>query len=192
MTDGEVFPFMETLRSVIRVFPVRGDEHDVQQLGASYFKALRRYPLAMVQAGADRVIQQNKHFPKPAEWLDAIPRATAGASGPEELSAFDRDEWLAAERGRWEQPSCKCSECKFAGVTDRPMRFVPNIDADGQDSRGLIGERQVTRGHWIHGQDLSRWYAAKDEFWRLFKAFVPKKAMYVPPPSAPREPGMEG
>lgn len=191
MTDAEIFPFMATLRDVIRVFPVRGDETDVQQLGASYFKALRRYPLTMVQSGAERVIAQNKHFPKPAEWLDAIPRVTTGAGVLEELSAFDRDEWLAAERARWDGAPCKCSECREAGVTDRSQRFVPDINANGDDARGLIEERTVTRGHWIHGHDLARWYAAKDAFWTLFRTAVGAKTMYVPPVAA-REPGMEG
>lgn len=190
MTDAEIFPFMATMRDVVRVFPIRGGDEDLQQLGASYFKALRRYPLAMVQDGAQRVIERNKHFPKPAEWLDAIPRATATAT-VEPLSAFDADEWQAAERGRWEQPACRCAECRDAGVTGRPMRFVPNTDATGADVRGLIGERTVTRGHWIHGHDLARWYAAKEQFWSLFRATVAAKAMYVPP-TAGREPGIEG
>lgn len=191
MTDAEIFPFMATMRDVVRVFPIRGGEDDVQQLGAAYFKALRRYPLALVQAGAERVIERNKHFPKPAEWLDAIPRATSSGDAPEELSAFDRDEWLAAERGRWEQAPCRCSECRAAGVTERMQRFVPMVDAAGGDVRGLIGERIVTRGRWIHGHDLARWYAAKEEFWALFRATVAKKAMYVPP-VASREPGEDG
>lgn len=190
MTDAEISPFMATMRDVVRVFPIRGGDEDLRQLGASYFKALRRYPLAMVQAGAELVIGQNKHFPKPAEWLDAIPRATATAT-VEALSAFDADEWMAAERGRWEQPPCKCAECRDAGVTGRPMRFVPNVDANGGDQRGLIGERTISRGHWIHGHDLQRWYAAKDQFWGLFSAAVGAKAMYVPK-LITRDPGEEG
>lgn len=189
MTDAEIFPFMATMRDVVRVFPIRGGDEDIQQLGASYFKALRRYPLALVQAGAERVIGQNKHFPKPAEWLDAIPRSTATAGALEPLSAFDADEWLAAERGRWESASCRCSECLAAGVTERMQRFVPSLDTNGGDVRGLIGERTVTRGHWIHGHDLARWYAAKDEFWTLFRGVVAAKAMGV---RVTREPGQEG
>lgn len=191
MTDAEIFPFMATLRDVIRVFPVRGDEVEVQQLGASYFKALRRYPLALVQSGAERVIAQNKHFPKPAEWLDAIPRA-ATTGTVEELSVEDQDDWLAAERGRWEQAPCRCLDCQASGVAEVPQRFVPLIDTDGRDMRASIGDRIVTRGRWIHGQELAAWHDAKDRFWKLFAAMMPAKAMYVPPPSAPREPGEEG
>jgi hypothetical protein len=179
-----MFPFMATMRDIVRVFPIRGGEDDVAQLGASYFKALRRYPLALVQEGAQRVIAQNKHFPKPAEWLDAIPRASATTT-VEALSAFDAGEWLTAERGRWEQAPCKCAECRTAGMLERKQRFVPEIDANGADRRGLIGDRLVTRGHWIHGHELARWYAAKDQFWGLFRGAV--KAMGVA-----REPGMEG
>lgn len=190
MTDAEIFPFMSTLRDVARVFPIRGDETDVQQLGAAYFKALRRYPLALVQAGAERVIERNKHFPKPAEWLDAIPRATQTGT-VELLTVVEADDWLAAERGRWQQAPCRCPECRAAGVSEQPQRFVPMLDANGQDERGLIGERAITRGRWIHGEELARWYAAKAEFWALFRAAVAKKAMYVPP-VASREPGGDG
>lgn len=191
MTDAEIFPFMSTMRDIVRVFPIRGGDEDLQQLGASYFKVLRRYPLAMVQDGAQRVIERNKHFPKPTEWLDAIPRATASTDALESLTAFEADEWAAAERGRWEQPACKCAECRDAGMTTRAMRFVPNVTANGGDQRGMFGQRMVARGHWIHGHDLARWYAAKEQFWGLFDMAVKGKAMGVRAVVS-REPGMEG
>lgn len=186
MTDSEIFPFMDTLRDVARVFPIRGDEHDLKQLGTAYFKALRRYPLAMVEAGAQRCIEQNKHFPKPAEWLDAIPRGGV-TSSIEELSVAERDDWLAAERGRWEGRPCRCQECRAADVTHRPLRFVPDVSADGRDARAQIGERVVTRGHWAHGDELRRWYAAKEHFWGLFDTALAGRGMGVTRERVPGE-----
>ena len=57
----------------------------------------------------------------------------------------------------------------------------------GRDEQGQIGDRTVTRGRWIHGAELARWYAAKGEFWSLFKASLKDRTMGVS-----REPGQEG
>jgi hypothetical protein len=44
------------------------------------------------------------------------------------------------------QPPCSCQLCRDAGVDDQRLRLDPYT------------------GLWLHGEDLRRWYAAKDAF----------------------------
>jgi len=164
VTDSELFAFMATFRSLTRVFPLRGEEHEINDVGASYFKAFHRFPLGAIQAGADRWIEQGKRFPKPAEWIDAIPRRTTEPP-METLSADDAAIWLQAEQMRWEDAPCICRECVAADVTEKPLRFVPEFTANDTDRRVKLGERVVTAGHWAHGQELARWYRARADFY---------------------------
>jgi hypothetical protein len=164
MTDAELFPFMDTFRSLARVFALRGDDHEIRDVGASYFKALRRFPLEPVQVGADVWMQKGERFPKPAQWIDSIPKRVVvqlAALAPDEVTAY-----LRAERLRYDDAPCSCTACVKAGISDKPLRFVPD------ESQGLIGDRIVTRGHWAHGDELGRYYAAKNAFWfRMFETF---------------------
>lgn len=176
MTDAEMFQFLDTFRSLRRVFPLRGDAHDDQDRGASYFKALRKWPLRDLQAGADRWLQIGKHFPKPAEWIDAIPKQRVVAEVVT-LEPFQAAEWLAAERRVWEDSPCGCSHCRAAMVDQKPLRFVPEFNADGTDRRVLLGDRVVTAGHWAHGTELAAYYRAKEEFYARFSAFSRARAM---------------
>lgn len=201
MTDVDLFAFMDAFRGLQRVFPKRLDDLQTTQLGQSYFKALRRFPLSQVQAGADAWIQRGKFFPKPAEWMDAIPRARTTQPAIPELSALEASDYLAAERRRYDGEPCGCPACRSAGVDHRPTRFVPEFDAiTGLDLRARIGERVVVRGHWAHGDELARWYAAKEKFWREAHSFFQTKRWPSPRGVDPsridlyghREPGEEG
>lgn len=42
---------------------------------------------------------------------------------------------------------CNCLECQAAGVTDKPIRFVP-------------ADEFHQKAHWAHGEELRRWYEA--------------------------------
>lgn len=160
-----MFAFMDTFRGLLRIFPKRLDEHDQQHMGASYFKTLRKYPLAQIQAGAEGWIQRGKYFPKPAEWIDAIPRERQRAVELQTLSDEDGRAHRRAEALCYEDAPCHCRECRAAGVTDRPLRYVPEVNEDGSDRKALDGDRTVTVGHWAHGAELARWYEARADFW---------------------------
>lgn len=164
MIDGELFAFVDVFKNLLRVFPKRLEEHEGAQIQRDYFKALRRFTIHQVTAGADAWMQRGRYFPKPAEWIDAIPRR---ASAPEipELSVAQASEWLAAERRGYEGDPCSCIDCREAIVDDKSTRFVPEFDDLGNDLRVKIGERIVTRGHWAHGRELRRWYQARADFW---------------------------
>lgn len=211
MTETDLFEFNIVFADVRRVFPLRADETETRQLMSSYFGAFRRFPLPRVRAGAEACIATGTRFPKPAEWIKAMPAPRVVAT----IAALETDEgdqWLDAERRCWEGRLCACAACQAAGVTARPLRFVPDFDEEDRDLKGRIGDRVVTRGHWAHGDELARWYAAKEKFWGAFHAVVASKAMGSktkkmrfedriaaifapkPPPDPPsdREPGEDG
>ncbi len=171
MTDPDLDPFMETFQAVQRIFPLRGEDRELRHVGASYFKAMRRFPLSAVRAGAEVWIQQGKRFPKPAEWIESIPPRTA-VSSIQALSESDMHDYLRAEQLRYEDVPCACAACRAAGVSDKPLRFVPEVEADGRDKKALIGSRVIITGHWAHGEELARWYVAKHAFWaRMYEQF---------------------
>jgi hypothetical protein len=193
VTDAELFAFGSIFQSVQLVFPLRGEESEIRDVRSSYFKALRRYDLRAVQAGADRWIQQGKRFPRPAEWIESIPQRPPASEIPE-LSSDETREYLRAEALRYEDHPCQCEACRRAGVTDKPLRFVPEFTADDRDKKARIGARVVVTGHWAHGEELARWYAAKEKFWREFRALAGAKTMQTTRPKprpVEREPGDE-
>lgn len=168
MTDSELFPFMDAFRGLQRVFPKRLDEHDLQQMGSAYFKALRKFPLGRVQAGADAWVQRGKFFPKPAEWIDAIPQAKPASADIPSMTEAQAEDYRRAERLRYEDAPCGCQACRAAEVHEKPLRFVPTLDANDNTTRMREGERIVTAGHWAHGVELARWYHARADFCDAF------------------------
>lgn len=167
MTEQDLFPFMETFRGLGRVFHLKGDDHEIKQTAASYFKALRRYPLPLVQAGAEVCLQRNRHFPKPAEWIDAVPNPAAQqAAALPAMSESEAHEWHRAEKFRYQDEPCRCTECRRAGVDHRPLRFVPEFTEHDttRQVRDPFSNKTVVAGHWAHGEELDRWYAARQRF----------------------------
>jgi len=178
MQDAELFAFMAIFRELLQVFPKRLDEHDIGQLGTSYFAALRRFTIPQIQSGADVWIQRGKFFPKPSEWRESIPRDVTPSVALAEFTPFEAAEYLDAERKHWEAEPCACRRCEGAGVSHRFLRYVPEADEHGMDRRGLIGARIVVHGHWAHGEELGSFYAARERFWSAFRAQL--EAMTMP------------
>lgn len=167
-------PFGVLFLKLRNVFNMRGDKADVREAMQEYFRVLRHFSLRQVEAAADAWVTRWTRFPKPAEWLDAIPRQQAAGLYPmpeDEALAF-----LHAQREGWEDEPCGCHDCRLAGVTHRMLRYVPDTDVDDRDVRMALGDRVVTRGHWAHGTELARFYAARDAFMAL-KAKVWAKLM---------------
>lgn len=164
MIDADSGAFMAEFHDLRRIFPLRGDAHELQQIGLLYFKVLRKFPLSAVAAGKAVWVERGKRFPKPAEWRESIPpRPVAATILP--LTGQARLDYLRAETLKYEDDPCRCLLCKAAGVDHRFLRFVPDLDEDDRDVRVQIDDRIVTRGHWAHGEELRRWYAARDAFW---------------------------
>lgn len=176
MTDADLFPFLAIFTTLTKVFPFRGDESETSDIGRAYFKTLRKFPFDLVKVGADNCMASMEKFPKPAEWAKHIPRRMPG---PElaPLSRDDEREWRDAEKRGYEGDPCRCTECINVGVQHKPTRFVP----DESEERAMMGDRVVLRGHWIHGDDLRRWYIARDTFWTSFHTTFSHKSI-IPGP----------
>jgi len=197
MTESDLPQFMDALRKVMAVFNIR---QDPDLIAEAYFKALRPFPIRMVEEGGDRCTQKLKRFPKPVEWAEMVPRPTA--PGVPEMTTFEASDYLEAESCFYEMPPCGCVQCRVANVTDKPLRYVPDDD----EPRARIGDRVVTRGHWAHSHELKRWYAAKNAFWAKARSLGYKSSLLNPqerPPAlraraelalvgATREPGEDG
>jgi hypothetical protein len=175
--DVDLGAFMSIFRGLIKMFPKRGDEDEITDLAHAYFAAFRRFSIAQLQAGADVWKLRGKFFPKPAEWIECIPRSAGASVALSPLSAVDAAEHLDAERRSYEADPCGCRRCVGAGVSHRFLRFVPEEDEQGRDARGLIGERVVTRGHWAHGDELARFYVARERFWSDFGTLIGKRTI---------------
>jgi hypothetical protein len=172
--DVDMVPFAAIFSGLTKVFKLRGDREDIADIRNAYFKALRRFDLRAIQCGADRCAQQLKYFPKPVEWIEAIPRRDPG---PElfQMNAEQAHEWRRAEALRWEDRPCLCHACKTAGVHEKPLRFVPEFTDDDRDRKVKLDDRIVTAGHWAHGDELARWYQAKGDFYEKFYALCAQK-----------------
>jgi len=170
MDDRDYETFDRAFRKLGVVFRLRLKEADLKELIATYFRILDGARLDAVLAGAKVCLTRCKTFPKPAEWLDALPKHVAPGAPATELrrmGAEEAEEWARAERLRWEDQPCACVACVAAGVSDRPIRFVPQFTPEDTDDRAIhpAKQRPVTTGHWAHGEELARWYRAKEAFY---------------------------
>lgn len=166
MLDADQLAFGATFLKLRNVFNLRGDKADVRQAMEAYFRVLRPWPLRSVELGAEAWLTRGEHFPKPAQWLSAIPKQQS--AGLLVMPADDAAEHLHAVSVKYEAAPCNCHDCQQAGVTHRMLRYVPDTDADDRDVRMLIGDKVVVRGHWAHGEELKRFYVARDAFWALW------------------------
>jgi hypothetical protein len=122
-----------------------------------------------------------KRFPKPAEWIDALPKAKA--AGLLQLSVDQSEEYRDAVARGFEADPCRCHLCRETGVSLRPLRYVPDTEPDGSDLRRADGDKIITLGHWAHGDELANFYAARDTFWVDFRKLVGKRLMVPPLPA---------
>jgi hypothetical protein len=198
MTEQDVPAFGEVLRGVAAVFHVW---RDLDAMSPAYFKALRRFPLRQVADAGDRCTTLLKRFPKPVEWAELVARPTA--AGLLTLSPSEAAAHQEAEACHYELPPCRCADCQTAGIF-KPVRYVPDAD----DPRARLGDRVITRGHWAHGYELVRWYAARAAFWTVARGLGHRSTLLDPPALGPaarlpargferlsvgtREPGEEG
>lgn len=166
MTEVDYGQFIvEFKRLAAALEPYKRTPEEVQQKADAYFHALKRFSFEDVRRKADRWLERESKMPKPAEWAGVI---VAGAgSDLRQMTQAEATEHRRAERQGYEDAPCECASCIHAGVTHRPLRFVPEFDRLGNDVKVLdpIGNRVVVAGHWAHGAELARWYVARDAFW---------------------------
>jgi hypothetical protein len=163
VNDHDLPAFLASFQQLRQVFPLRANPSELDGIVRIYFNTLKRHPIRSVETAAERLIASGQHFPKPAQWLEAVPRSLA-AIAPE-MSPRDAEEHQRAIALSYEDEPCNCIGCTAAGVSHRFPRYVPDIDEYGRDVRMVLGGSIVARGHWAHGEELAQFYAAKDQFW---------------------------
>lgn len=190
MESSDFGTFARALGRVSGAFQMRWKAGQLEELTRTYFRCLEPWPIADVVAAGKGCIQTLKHFPKAAEWIDglqtqAAQRQATHAPAWRVMTEDERSTQASATARRYHDPPCACPACVAAGVAERPIRFVPTL-VNGTEERVQWPGRQDTTvaGHWAHGAELARYYAAKE----ACLAAWPRKFRYL----VPREPGEEG
>jgi hypothetical protein len=211
MTEADFGTFERAFRRLAGAFRLKLKPGELEDLTRSYFKVLDVASIEEVLAAGKVCVSRCRKFPMPVEWLEAMASASPTTSAPDVrvMSVDETQAYLRAERLHYEDEPCGCLTCQAAGVTHLPLRFVPDVTDDGRDERAMCEPKKsvVTAGHWAHGDELARWYVARDAFYATANASPLLKRnrlgfTYVPPAHAPRsaalamagvrEPGEEG
>jgi hypothetical protein len=169
VTSYDLTEFTKTFDGLMQVLIAkRLDDGERAEMVSQYFKALRRFSIEQVKAGAEVALQRSKHFPKPVEWIEWMPQAAVSREIPL-MTREETDDYRRAEQQGWEDQPCLCSECCRAGVDWKPLRYVPNVGPDGRDvlKRDGARDRVVVSGYWAHGRELAGYYRAVGEFYSL-------------------------
>ena len=172
-TDRRMFD--QAFTNMARAFRLKLKPAELEELTTTYFKILGTAPLEAVLAAGKTVLEQSRTFPKAADWFQALPAgAREMTTDCRVMHADELAEYHRAERQRYEDEPCGCLACQLASVTERPLRFVPDFDADDRPERAFDNTRNriVVSGHWAHGDELARWYVARDHFFALAPASI--------------------
>jgi len=196
MTLDDQPNFAEAFRRVVQTFRLRLKVAELETLTTTYFKILQAWSLEEVLAAGKTCITKGRRFPQPVDWLAALPAKTTVATDLRWMGADEAAEYTRAEGLHYEDNPCACLLCQAAHVTDKPLRFVPDfMDGQNQPARAFHPGKNaaVTAGHWAHGEELVRWYAARDRFFSLYARVarsrqIPRVLELV----GGREPGQEG
>jgi len=194
MDEQDFETFERGFRRLVRVFRLRLTEPDLKELMQTYFRILRDVQVDRVLDAARVWVTTKTTFPKPAEWLHALAKPKPTGPVPPGVRVMDVEEaaeWSRAERLCWEDAPCGCVRCHRAGI-ERPIRFVPQDTLEGGDEQAIhpVKSQPVTAGYWAHGDELARWYAARERFYALAKSHGRQRIVALI--GAEREPGEEG
>lgn len=191
MTELDYEDFDQAFKRLVGYYRLKMRTGEQVELSRTYFRLLEDHPLDVVLLAGKQWMGKHRRFPKAVEWREVIETGN-GPSAPataRQMSTAELEEYAAAERDRFAGQLCLCSECCRAGVDDLPMRFVPTLIAEDEHERAYNPQRQRMQiaGHWAHGEELRRWYDARDAFYALAV-----KHPRVLPLVLLREPGEEG
>jgi hypothetical protein len=155
------------------------------EVSRTYFDTLKHASLEDVLA-AEVTLRARQRWPKVSDWIAALPVHVAPFSDARVMGTSEIREYLRAMRLHCQDAPCNCPACLAANVTQQPLRFVPDV-MDGGEARAFFQARNrlVVTGHWAHGLELARWYAARE----VFMASAPRRLARV---FVTREPGQEG
>lgn len=193
MVEPEFGTFDRAFRRVFGAFRLKLKAVELETLSRTYFKVLDGAPLADVLTAGKTCLLTCPKFPTIAQWSAALPvPAIAHVSADLRVMRTDeREAYTRAEALRWSDAPCGCWPCENAGMADYALRFVPD-DVHGVLERAIdtVRNRVVVTGHWAHGDELARWYYARDAFFASAPRRTPLgRALLV---LVSREPGEEG
>jgi hypothetical protein len=189
MTEPEFGTFDRAFRRVYGAFRLKLKATEIESLSRTYFKVLADAPLEHVLAAAKTCLATCRRFPTVAEWAHALPAPVVAhvTADLRVLRTDERETYTRAEALRWSDAPCGCWPCEDAGVADLALRFVPD-DVNGVLDRAIdtVRNRVVVTGHWAHGDELARWYVARDAF---FACLTPTQRHKFALVYSGREPG---
>ncbi len=160
--------FDRAFERVSRAYRLKVKPTEGVEICQTYFRALEPWPLDDVLFAIKTCIATCRRFPLVAdivEHLSPRPRSTA-ARDLRHMTVLELDMHADAAAKRYQDDPCSCDACLAAGVSDRPLRFVPVPFADDTVEQAFNGRRNEPEvvGHWAHGAELARWYAGHDAF----------------------------
>ncbi len=197
MVEPEYDTFDRAFRRVYGVYRLKLSDDDVDALSRTYFRLLAHAALDDVLAAGKACLTTCKTFPKPVDWLHALPPTASPVPLSADLRVLgtaERDDYVRAEGLRYEDMPCGCGACFQADVSDRPLRFVPD-EVNGTLDRAIdaVRNRVVVTGHWAHGDELARWYDARAAFYASApRSRTPIARALLVLVGPEREPGQEG
>jgi hypothetical protein len=199
MTDADRPAFVSTFRRLAVTYRLKVRPAELESMIDMYVPLFEPYALHDVIAAGNACVSTHRRFPKPVDWLEVIARTQVGAPPDVRvMSTTEASEYVRAERLHWDdEEPCDCLLCQAVGIT-RHRRFVPDFTDDDREERAYCPpkNRVVVTGHWAHGTELERWYAARDKFFgvpgkaRVFANVLRRYGFVYTPPE--REPGQEG
>jgi hypothetical protein len=188
MEMAMVEPFDRAFRRVCGAFRLKVTAGERDELSRTYFRVLDYAPLDDVLTAAKTCLTTCKHFPRLAEWVAALPAPPVVVTADLRVMATpEREAYVRAEALRYQDEPCACWDCQDAGMTERPVRFVPD-EVNGVLDKAIdtVRNRIVITGHWAHGDELARWYVARDAF---FACLTPTQRHKFALVYSGREPG---
>jgi hypothetical protein len=192
MTDMDREKFDEAFSRLVTAFRLKLKAADLDTLAQTYFRVLAPcWSIDEVLAGGRVCLEKHRRFPKVADWLAELPSRSPSPTRSTDHRWMTADEMEAHDRAAhlaYQDHPCDCRGCVAAGVSDKPLRFVPNDDGE----RAYHARRQQVEdvGHWAHGDQLARWYAARETFFNKLRTSTryPRVVELV----RDREPGEDG
>lgn len=193
MIESDFGTFERAFGRVCGAFRLRLKATELEDLTRTYFRILEAYPLDRVLLAGKACMARSKKFPLAADWIDVLTAVDGSAAPPDvrQMTTIELAEHEQAERARWEGQPCLCVACVRANIDHRPLRFVPTHATFDDDERAFNPHRKVVQivGHWAHGDELARWYTAREAFYASVPRRLRRRLLQL---VAVREPGMEG
>jgi hypothetical protein len=185
--------FEVAFERMVTAFRTKLTVKETRDMPRIYFRALQTYPLDVVLLAGKWCVDHRKKLPPIVDWIEVLASRTP-STGPADARHMRVDELNAHERAAglcYADAPCSCLECQAAGVDHLELRFVPTEMHDTAYERAYNARTKNLElvGHWAHGVELQRWYAARDAFNALRDAH-PVRGMRLL--AAMREIGMEG